>query len=323
MGGRPPSPRVVAATVGRLDASSAWRRFAVDEPGEGWVRLADRLGDPGGLDAWYRTELAATARGHADLAGALIVYRLAGALAELVVGPLLDQQRCLELAPEAISLRFGDAARLDALSVSAPAVAVLPGDPDAGSPGARAVGALADLRAVAVEGLVAVFGPLARAVRARAPFGLRGMWGTLADHLAEVAVRRAREQRRDVEAAWTSASALIADLAARETLLRARPRRQEVRWPGGTDLLVAKGTCCLIYKAAAGPGVPADGATDGSRVADGCHALAGSPGGALGTAALRRAIDEAACTSCPLRPEDDRSTRYAAYLAQLRGARRA
>lgn len=335
MGGRPPSPRVVAATVGRLDASSAWRRFEVDEPGEGWVRLADRLGDAGGLDAWYRTELAATARGHADLAGALIVYRLAGALAELVAGPLLDQRRCLELAPAAISLRFGDAARLDALSVSAPVAAVLAGDPDAGSPGSRVVAAPADMPAMAVDGLMAVFGPLAHAVRARAPFGLRGMWGTLADHLAEVAVRRAREQGRDVEAAWSAVSALIADLAAREPLLRARPRRQAVRWPGGTDLLVAKGTCCLIYKAAAGPGpgvpadgagrgpgVPADGATGGSRAAAGRHAPAGSPGGALGTVALRRAIDEAACTSCPLRPEDDRATRYAAYLAQLRGAQR-
>ena len=326
MGGPPPSPRVVAATVGRLDASSAWRRFAADGSGDDWVRLVDRLGDAGALDAWYRTELGATARGHADLAGALIVYRLAGALAELVVGPLLDQRRCLELAPEAISLRFGDAARLDALSVSAPAVAVLADDPGAGSPGARVVADRAGLRAVAVDGLVATFRPLAHAVRDRAPFGLRGMWGTLADHLAEVAVRRAREQRCDVEAAWSSASALIADLAAREPLLRARPRRQDVRWPGGTDLLVAKGTCCLVYKAAAGPGPtsgPGRGAgpvptAGGPRAVGGRHARGDAPG----SAALRRAIDAAACTSCPLRPEGDRASRYAAYLAQARGARR-
>lgn len=304
MGGRPPSPPPVAATVGRLDASSAWRRFAVDEPGDGWVGLAERLADARALDAWYRTELAATASGHPDLAGALIVYRMAGALAELVVGPLLDQRRCLELAPHAISMRFGDAARLDALSVTARSVAVLAADPEAGSPGARVVAAPDALRAVAVEGLVAVFSPLALAVRSRAPFGLRGMWGTLADHVAEVAVRRAREQGRDAGAAWEASSALVADLAGREPLLRARPRRQQVSCDGGTELLVAKGTCCLIYKAAAGPG---GGRRSGDR-----------PGGA----ALRRAVDAAACTSCPLRPEPDRAARFAAYLAQAAQGRR-
>lgn len=298
MGGRPPSPRVVATTVGRLDASSAWRRYATDEPGGGWVPLAQRVADGPAVDAWYRTELGATARGHADLAGALIVYRFAGALAELVIGPLTDQRRSVALTPQAISLRFGDAARLDALSVSAPSVAVLPDDPEAGTAGARVVAAPADLRAVAVDGLRAVFAPLAHAVRARAPFGLRGMWGTLADHLAEVAVRRAREQRRDVESAWSAASDVIAELAASEPLLRARPRRQEVRWPGGVDLLVVKGTCCLIYKAAGAAAPRAVPPTAG--------------------AGARRLVGAAACTSCPLRREDDRAARFAGYLAQSR-----
>jgi hypothetical protein len=294
-----PSPRPVAVTVARLDESSAWRRYTTDAAGPGWVHLAERLDDAGGLDAWYRTELEATARGHADLAGALIVYRLAGALAELVVGPLLDQRRCVPLTPAAVWLRFGDAARLDELSVSAATVAVLAGDPAAGEAGTVVVADEAALRRVAVDGLVAVYEPLAAAVRARAPFGLRGMWGTLADHVAEVAVRRARERGRDAAAAWAAADTLVAELAAREPLLRARPRREVVTGDPSTGTFVAKGTCCLIYKAAAAPGAARTGAPS-----------------------ARQLIDTAACTSCPLRAPDDRHARFAAYLSQLPGGQR-
>lgn len=289
----PPSPRPVAITVARLDESSPWRRYTTDAAGDGWVRLDERLSDPAALDAWYRAELDATARGHADLAGALIVYRLAGALAELVIGVLFDQRRCVELTLGAVSLRFGAAARLDEMSVASPAVAVMADDPAAGEPGTTVVASEGRLRAVAVEGLVAVFAPLTEAVRARAPFGLRGMWGTLADHLAEVAVRRARERRLDVDGAWSAAEILIAELAAREPLLRARPRRQVVTCDAGTGTFVAKGTCCLIYKAADRPG--------------------------SGPASARRLIESAACTSCPLRSADDRATRFAAYVLRTDG----
>ena len=143
-----------------------------------------------------RTELDATARGHRDLAGALIVYRLAGALAELVVGTLVDQRRSLALRPAGLSLRFGDAARLDEVSVSAATVAMLADDPDVAAPGAMALGTTDELVADALDGLVAVYRPLCDAVRARAPFGRSGV-----GHLAppgEVAVRRAPERRRDV-----------------------------------------------------------------------------------------------------------------------------
>lgn len=290
---------MVADTVAGLDESSAWRRFSTDATGDAWVRLDERLDDDDGLDAWYRAELAATARGHADLAGALIIYRFAGALAELVVGPLLEQRRCVVLTPAAVSLRFGEAARLDELSVSASTVALLADDPAAGEPGTTVVASGAELRTAAVAGLVAVFAPLAATVRARAPFGLRGMWGTLADHLAEVAVRRARERGRDVDAAWSAAERLIAELAAREPLLRSRPRREVVTADVGTATFVAKGTCCLIYKAAVPPGPERSG-----------------------QAVAHRLIATAACTSCPLRSATDREARFAAYLAHLAGGQR-
>jgi hypothetical protein len=293
----------VAITVARLDTSSAWRRYTTDAAGSEWLRLDEALSDADALDAWYRAELVGAARGHADLAGALIVYRLAGALAELTVGTLVDQRRSVELAPAGVALRFGDAARLDEMSVSSPAVAVLADDAAAGDPGAVVVGGEADLRTVALDGLQAVFAPVAEAVRARAPFGLRGMWGTLADHLAEVAVRRARERGRDVDAAWSAADTLVGELASRQPLLRVRPRRQVVAVGPVSATVVAKGTCCLIYKAAGPPGSDP----------------AGPPG--AGTADARGLIESAACTSCPLRTAADREARFAHYLAQMAGHR--
>jgi hypothetical protein len=307
-----------AATVARVDATRSWRRVTVDAGGDGWFRLADRLADPAGLDEWYATELAGTGRGHRDLAGALIVYRFAGSLAELVVGPLLEQRRVVLLSPENLSVRLAENARIESLSVASPVVAVLPDDPDAGRPGtivvaeaepvaeaqggarpgapgqpAGTVGTgMAELRAVAVEGLLAVFGPLAEAVRARAPFGLRGMWGTLADHLSDVALRRARDRGSDPEEAWATATALIDDLAARQPLLRARPTRHDVTCAAGSALFSTKGTCCLIYKTNMPPG----------------RASRSDRGGA------QPWIDADACTSCPLRGEDDRTARLVRYL---------
>jgi hypothetical protein len=116
------------------------------------------------------------------------------------------------------------------------------------------------------------------------------MWGTLADHVAEVAARRARERRRDVDAALSEADRLIDALAERSPVLRTRPRRQVVATRHGPAAVVTKGTCCLIYKAGAPP---------------------------EGRGAAARLVGAAACTSCPLRPEADRARRFAAYLDAL------
>jgi hypothetical protein len=265
-----------AATVARLDVASAWRRFSARPEGPGWVRLSDRLADAAAMDGWVRAERDGFAAGHPDLAGALVVYRFAGSLAELVVGPLVDQDRVLVLGPADVWFRLGPAARLDGLAVADATVTVLPGDDDAGAPGTTTAADRDALRSVAVDSLVAVFEPLARAVRERAPFGLAGMWGTLADHTAEVAMSRARGRAPLAEqrAAWVAADALVTDLAGRQPLVRGRPSLTEVSGAAGDGCFVTKGTCCLVYKV-----------TD-------------------------------MCSSCPLRSEADRRARFVAHLAR-------
>jgi hypothetical protein len=276
-------------TLARIGATRSWRKFTSEVTGPGWVRLADRLADPAALDAWLADELAGTADGHRDLAGSLVAYRLAGSLAELVMVPLLAERRAFVLSAEGLWLSF-TGARLDAVGLPAPTVAVLAGDPAAGKPGTAVAGSTDALHAVAAEGLATTFAGVAAAVRARAPFGLAGIWGTLADHLADVALRWSRDTGGDPDRAWSEANAVIDALADRpETRLRARPQRHDVACPAGSGAFVTRGTCCLIYK---------------------CHRPGpGEPG-------PRDQIAAAACTSCPLRSFEDRHARLVRYLTE-------
>jgi hypothetical protein len=296
------------ATVERIAATRSWRRFTTDAGGDGWVRFADRLADPPAMDGWLAAELAGTARGHRDLAGSLIAYRFGAALAELTMVPLLAQRRALVLAPEALHVAYADGARIQGISVDDPTVAVLAGDPDAGRPGTLVTDA-EGLRATAAEGLHRLYAGLVPTVRSRAPFGRRGLWGMLGDHLADVALRWARELPAGARAgagdagdasdaggdpadrAWAEATAVIDLLAARPGAdLRTRPRRQAVTCPAGAAVFATRGTCCLIYKVhEPGPGEPDT---------------------------TRARIDAAACTSCPLRGEPDRHARLVRHLGE-------
>jgi hypothetical protein len=121
----------------------------------------------------------------------------------------------------------------------------------AGHPDARPVGTTAELverlASTSVEQLTPVF----QAIRARAPYGLRGMWGSLADEVASSLLwitRRddgdATEQRR----VWKSIEAILDVLTARAPQLRVRPSPVEVDWSAGSTIYCRRGTCCLFYK---------------------------------------------------------------------------
>jgi hypothetical protein len=282
-----------AATVERLDRLDrmspgvAVTRFVSAARGPGWLAVHRLLAAPE-LDAWYQAELDGPARGHRDVAGSLAAYRIAEALADLTVGTLVRDGRVLMPSPSQVAVRLGDGPRVETVAVASHVVAVLPDDLDVGVPGTVTVPDVPSLLAAAAETLVEVFRPVTRAVRARAPYGLRGMWGTLADHLAEAALRRAVPRPGDQEAAWALADALVEHVADHQPLLCGRPRPQWVTCAAGTSLFAAKGTCCLIYKAHR-PG----------------------PGQRLGSRAL---VDAGACATCPLRSSDDRRERLVSIV---------
>lgn len=305
-----------AETLERLDRRGGQVRLGVvparpgDDParsprargwlGPGWFHLDGTLTTAIQLDAWLRTELRGPASDLPDVAGSLVAYRYAEALADLVVGPLVAERRVVRPGrpgPTALALRLGDPPRLAALAVAAPSLAVLPGDSDGGRPSTHVLAGARELLDLAAGLLVAHFEPLTAAVRARAPYGLRGMWGALADHVAEAALRHAPPTSAPGAApahatpAWATAQALIARIAHRQPLLRGRPRTHRVASPSGPALYIEKGTCCLVYKAHRPPAASAGGARPAGRTL----------------------IDAAACDVCPLRAPVDRHDRLAAW----------
>jgi hypothetical protein len=297
-----------AATVERLDrldhlarldgrdrapAGVGATRFVATAEGPGWLAI-DRLMASPELDGWYRAEFEGPARGHRDVAGSLVARRVAEALADLVVGTLARERRALMPTPSQVALRLGrwpgpdGGLRIEALAVAANVVAVLPDDGDAGLTGTTTVPDVPTLLAAAAEALVELFRPVTRAVRARVPNGLQGMWGALADHLAEAALRRAGSRPGEQEAAWAMADALVEQVAAIQPLLCDRPRPEWVTCATGTSLFAAKGTCCLVYKA---------------------HRP--RPGQRLDSRGL---VDAGACVTCPRRRPEDRRDRLVAVL---------
>ncbi|MGH9041819.1 MAG: hypothetical protein ACRDZ3_16495 [Acidimicrobiia bacterium] len=136
------------------------------------------------------------------------------------------------------------------------------------------------LRCLAAEA-VDVLVPLFDAVRAWAPFGLRGMWGALADGIGGRAAFGAAERGEDGAPAFRRAMAVV-DAIAKAAPLSAiiRPFLVPVEWSGGVTHLPRKGTCCLLYK----------------------------------TTADRDPSGENYCTACPLRDEESQLVRWVRWL---------
>jgi hypothetical protein len=219
------------------------------------VNLAERVADADAMAGWLDTELRGTAAGHRDLAGSLIAYRFSSALAELTMALLVDHGRGLVVSAEDVWIELVDGVRTGAVALTI--------DDTTDDQPAEAT----------ARTLVAVFGPLADAVRALAPFGRPGMWGTLVDHVAE------RATQRDRQRGWGLAAAVTDEVGRLQPWLRGRPRPYVVA--GGHH--VEKGTCCLIYKA------------DPTL-----------------TATKAQQISSYACSACPLRDERDRRQRITA-----------
>ncbi len=162
---------------------------------------------------------------------------------------------------------------------------MLPDDPARAHPDSEVVAHLDALSELVASEIVATLTVVFGAVRARAPFGLRGMWGSLADGLGGGAALDAVNRGIDVSETWREAMQLLDAIAARTPLMRVRPRLRELEWSGGVSGVVVRGTCCLYDKTHDAP----------------------DPRG------------EGYCTSCPLRDPDDQLDRWRDWLEATYG----
>ncbi|MGQ0615965.1 MAG: hypothetical protein ACT4PW_03075 [Acidimicrobiia bacterium] len=277
-----PDAGPLAGTVARVGAvygEDARLCLGIDG-GSRWLRLDAVLA--GGLDTLF-ADVEADAGGRRDYAGAAVAAGLADALVTAGWPALLLDRRLPDVRPVNVAVRrHEDEAWFDRVALLTPGCFALPGDPEAGYSDVAVVGTVADLHERFAAQLVDAVGPWFAAVRARAPFGRRGMWGQLADAVCATALGTARHAGTDQRAAWDEAQDVLDHVAARVPELRVRPQPFPVRWSGGEALFQVKGTCCLWYV---------------------CEKAA-------------EYGDDAYCSSCPLRDDGSRRSRLTAWLEE-------
>ncbi len=271
----------LAATLARLRHLDEYLVAEVGPPRrEGWYDL-DRVVDDGHLDTWLK-HLVRTHDGQRDVAGAYLGSWLAGALVAVPMSTLVLERRVPHVGA-GMWLHRHDDGWFDRVAFASAPVAILADDPDADHPHTVVTGDHASLAEQFAESLVKQLSPLLWAVRQRASYGLRGLWGAVADNIAGAALRAARQSGTDGWAAWAQAQVVLDHVAAREATLRRRPMPFPVSWSGGEALFQVNGTCCLYYKTQDGPLDP-----DGDSY----------------------------CTTCPFRYDDSRLVRLRLHLEE-------
>jgi hypothetical protein len=266
--GGPTNPLV--ASAGRLQAMDPQVcRLQVDGPGERaagetWLDLAD---PEGGLDLLVAAGERLGRR--PDHLGASIASAVVDAVLSAHLPPLLVD-RCLPGPGAGLQARLHpDELWFDAVESGGGSCCLVAGDPRAQEPGVEVVEGVDALHRALAGALLETGRTWFPAVRRRAPFGRRGMWGQLADDVHATALWTARVAGLDPRTTWDEAQTIVGLVAAEAPELKVRPRPFPVTWSGGEALWQVKGTCCLWY-----------------------------------TACPELERDASYCTSCPLRPDD-------------------
>lgn len=278
---------LLADTLARLRAADhELCRLDVTSRREGeWIDFATLL--DGGLDAVFAAGNRSEPR-RRDHLGASVAAALVEALLSAALPPLLLERRLPDVRPANVAARLHpEHLWFEAVALHAARCLGIPSDPGVAEPELEVVDDLGGLHRALAAALVEAGTTWFPAVRARAPFGRRGMWGQLADEVHGVALWTARSLGLDPAAAWGEAAAIVDLVAASEPELRVRPRPFPVRSSAGDALWQVKGTCCLWYTTCA----------EGER------------------------DDTSYCTACPLIDDAGRHERLRSWMeAQAAGA---
>jgi len=242
----------IAATADRLRDLDEDGGFEV-APGAngGWVPL-DRVERAGHLDGWLAAFTAT--HGRRAVAGSTVGGELAGAVVGPAVAAIVLDGRCPDPAVDNLAVWPDEEGYLRRRAVLGRRLAVLPGDPAAGQPHSEVVADEPALDEWWARRTAASLAPLLAAVRARAPFGVRGLWGGASDEVTRTAIRVAQLAGRAPDVAWARALRLVDALARHAPVALTRARPFPVSHPGGVRLFQVCGVCCLYHRSALGEG---------------------------------------------------------------------
>jgi hypothetical protein len=260
----------LGAAAARLDCFELGRH-----DGAGWHPLDAALDD-----GWVAEQVdrLAEGSGHGRRPRTVAVAYLAGGLSWAVAVPvtamLVTEHVALDPAIGNVAVHVDQQGWPSRIALVRPRVTVLPGDLAAGRPNFAVAPSLGTLVESVADGLADAFAAIFAVVRRAGPYGISGMWGTLADDIASTVwlLHEHGSTARQLDHAWTVAEGIIDALQVRQPALRARPRR--FHFSGATPPvdLPMRGTCCLYYRT---PEAAADG-------------------------------DDGMCTTCPRRTDEQR-----------------
>jgi hypothetical protein len=279
----------LAATLAGLAAADPYCNPVAGAPtGERWTCVQELLDDPAVLRSWF-DELGAESHGAPDVAASYLASWIGGIVLDPLGWALGVERRAWPIDPRALWIHRHDGGWFDGFAVAAPTLRVLPDDVAVGQPDVTTVPDLSALRALVAGEAVAVLVPLFALVRTFAPFGIRGMWGQVADSLgsgaALAALRRGTPERS--RPAFDEAMQLVDDLVTAGAGRITRPTPSEITCSFGPTTVTRKGTCCLWYKT-----------TDDTAP-----------------------IAERYCLSCPIQPDPEQRERWVAWLDSQHPAR--
>lgn len=243
---------LLADTGRRLHELAAYYGFGTGGPcGDGWVGLDELLS--GGVVDRMAAQLLAQ-EGRPDVAGSYLGSHLTGPLVARTVAAMVLDGRCPDPDPSNVVVHLHPEGWFDMVSFRTSSAAVLDGDPAASDRRSVVLPDRPALHQWWAERLVACLEPLLDAVRARLPYGRRGLWGAVADRVASSALTVARQGGRPGQAAWAEATGLLDALAHHAPVPFVRPASVEVRSQHGRRALFpVRGTCCLYYLTVDGP----------------------------------------------------------------------
>lgn len=260
-------PTTLEATIGEIVTSDDHRVLLVGDPGPdvGWVRLDDV--DDAVIDEWFAVTLAEIPNGARDVAGSYLASFVGDAITMPVARALDRCNRGILLQPDTTWVRQHAEGWFDGVALGSESLVLARGaafdEAAAANDAADQASVAADdaaMRRLVVEHLREVLVPIFAAVRARSPYGLRGMWGAVADSVASDATWTAHVNGRDVVSAWQRAQTLLDALATAAPVAVTRPTLARVEADGHVAHLTIRGTCCLYYKSVdPDPAAPAAG----------------------------------------------------------------
>jgi hypothetical protein len=223
----------IATVRDRLDALNPEYSFDVGRPEGGHWRRIDHI-DATVIDSWL-IQLQQL-HGARDVAGSY----LAGWIASGVVGAPMAAMVIGDVMPlptrHGLWLRRHPGGWFDRSSYEGGASVDLSHD-DA-----------TDMFATAV---VEVLSPIIDSIRASVPYGRSGLWGAVADAIANSTVHAARQFGVGAEQAaddWLRCASIIDHIGRRRPALRGRPRPFPVVRHDTVELFAVRSVCCLAYK---------------------------------------------------------------------------